>query len=213
MVIPHYLGSSETPVEIQDNVNDRVFKREDSFSSCCQDQDIPLLLPQEPSGLDIPPGLPKPNGRNSSQHHHDKPRRISSGLPFSFRRAKVAAVGPDTPMKGFVDDLDSEHYHEKMPHERTSHVDSQNTDLEWWDTQERGDQGGFADESGQIGPRASCRCQVFCFHRAEVSLTYLNIIVSMTYTYMINSSRGSLMCTNTIFVIKKCLLRKIRYFI
>ncbi|WJX27791.1 Phospholipase D zeta 1 [Trifolium repens] len=160
MVIPHYLGSSETPVEIQDNVNDRVFKREDSFSSCCQDQDIPLLLPQEPSGLDIPPGLPKPNGRNSSQHHHDKPRRISSGLPFSFRRAKVAAVGPDTPMKGFVDDLDSEHYHEKMPHERTSHVDSQNTDLEWWDTQERGDQGGFADESGQIGPRASCRCQV-----------------------------------------------------
>ncbi|KAK2394906.1 phospholipase D P1 [Trifolium repens] len=160
MVIPHYLGSSETPVEIQDNVNDRVFKREDSFSSCCQDQDIPLLLPQEPSGLDIPPGLPKPNGRNSSQHHHDKPRRISSGLPFSFRMAKVAAVGPDTPMKGFVDDLDSEHYHEKMAHDRTSHVDSQNTDLEWWDTQERGDQGGFADESGQIGPRASCRCQV-----------------------------------------------------
>jgi hypothetical protein len=57
-----------------------------------------------------------------------------------------------------------------MPHERTSHVDSQNTDLEWWDTQERGDQGGFADESGQIGPRASCRCQVFCFHRGFLSL-------------------------------------------
>ncbi|CAJ2662266.1 phospholipase D zeta 1-like isoform X2 [Trifolium pratense] len=160
MVIPHYLGSNETPSEIQDNVNDKAFKREDSFSSCCQDQDIPLLLPQEPVGLDIPPGLPKPNGRNSSQHNHDKPRRISTGLPFSFRRAKVAAVGPDTPMKGFVDDLDSEHYHEKMPHDRVSHVDSQNTDLEWWDTQERDDQGGFADESGQIGPRASCRCQV-----------------------------------------------------
>ncbi|MCI20768.1 phospholipase D p1-like, partial [Trifolium medium] len=63
-------------------------------------------------------------------------------------------------MKGFVDDLDSEHYHEKMPHDRVSHVDSQNIDLEWWDTQERDDQGGFADESGQIGPRASCRCQV-----------------------------------------------------
>ncbi|CAJ2662269.1 unnamed protein product [Trifolium pratense] len=160
MVIPHYLGSNETPNEIQDNVNDKAFKREDSFSSCCQDQDIPLLLPQEPVGLDFPPGLPKPNGRNSSQHNHDKPRRIRTGLPFSFRRAKVAAVGPDTPMKGFVDDLDSEHYHEKMPHDRVSHVDSQNTDLEWWDTQERDDQGGFADESGQIGPRASCRCQV-----------------------------------------------------
>lgn len=160
MVIPHYLGSSEIPIETKNTVNDRGFKREDSFSSSSQDQDIPLLLPQEPGGLDSPTADRKPNGLSSFLHHADKSRRISSGLPFSFRRTKVAAVGPDTPMKGFVDDLDSEQYHEKMPHDRVAHADSQNTDLEWWDTQERGDQGGFADESGQIGPRASCRCQV-----------------------------------------------------
>ncbi|XP_058723509.1 phospholipase D zeta 1 [Vicia villosa] len=160
MVIPHYLGSSETPIEIKNTVNDRALKREDSFSSSSQDQDIPLLLPQEPGGLDDPEGDPKPNGLISFLHHLDKPRRISSGLPFSFRRSKVAAVGPDTPMKGFVDDLDSVHCHEKTAHDRVAHVDSQNTDLEWWETQERGDQGGFADDSGQIGPRASCRCQV-----------------------------------------------------
>ncbi|KEH37186.1 phospholipase D zeta 1 isoform X2 [Medicago truncatula] len=160
MVIPHYLGSSEIPIETKNTVNDRGFKREDSFSSSSQDQDIPLLLPQEPGGLDSPTADRKPNGLSSFLHHADKSRRISSGLPFSFRRTKVAAVGPDTPMKGFVDDLDSEQYHEKMPHDRVAHADSQNTDLEWWDTQERADQGGFADESGQIGPRASCRCQV-----------------------------------------------------
>lgn len=186
MVIPHYLGSSEIPIEIKNTVNGKVLKREDSFSSSSQDQDIPLLLPQEPGGLNAPGGDPKPNGRISFLHHLDKPRRISSGLPFSFRRAKIAAVGPDTPMKGFVDDLDSEHYHEKMPHDRLAHVDSQNTDLEWWESQERDDQGGFADESGQIGPRASCRCQVRCFHSAEVSVTYRNIIVWMINTFVLS---------------------------
>lgn len=181
MVIPHYLGrSSEIQIESQNTDNDRVIKREDSFSSSSQDQDIPLLLPQESGELDTPEGNSKPNGLISFLHHLDTPRRISSGLPFSFRKTKIAAVGPDTPMKGFVDDLDSAYYHEKNSHDRVTHVDSQNTDLEWWETQERGDQGGLADESGQIGPRASCRCQVRCFNIAEVSMTYLNIFVSMT---------------------------------
>lgn len=186
MVIPHYLGSSEAPIEIKNTVNDRALKREDSFSSSSQDQDIPLLLPQEPGGLDDPEESPKPNGLISFLHHLDKPRRISSGLPFSFRRTKVAAVGPDTPMKGFVDDLDSVHCHEGTAHDRVAHIDSQNTDLEWWETQERDDQGGFADESGQIGPRASCRCQVHCFHSAEVSVTYLIITVPMIYTFVLS---------------------------
>ncbi|XP_061369328.1 phospholipase D zeta 1-like isoform X2 [Gastrolobium bilobum] len=162
MVIPHYLGrSTEFQIESKSTDNYRVIKREDSFSSSSQDQDIPLLLPQEPSGLDTPEGDPKLNGLGSFLHHLDKPKRFSSGLPFSFgRKAKIVAVGPDTPMKGFVDDLDSLHYHEKMSLDRVAHADLQNTDPEWWETQERGDQVGFADESGQVGPRASCRCQV-----------------------------------------------------
>ncbi|XP_027363640.1 phospholipase D zeta 1 isoform X4 [Abrus precatorius] len=161
MVIPHYLGSSsEIHIESKNTDNYRVLKREDSFSSSSQDQDIPLLLPQESDALDSHEGNKKTNGLISLLHQLDRPRRISNGLPFPFRKAKIVAVGPDTPMKGFVDDLDSVRYHEKMSLDRVAHVDLQNTDPEWWETQERNDQGGFSDESGQVGPRASCRCQV-----------------------------------------------------
>lgn len=165
MVIPHYLGRSrEIQIASRNIDNHRVLKREDSFSSSSQDQDIPLLLPQESDGLDTHEGDQKLNGVISFSHHLDKPRRISSGLPFSFRKAKIVAVGPDTPMKGFVDDLDSEHDREKMSLDRVAHIDLQSTNPEWWETQERGDQGGFAEESGQVGPLASCRCQVCCSH-------------------------------------------------
>ncbi|PIA61264.1 hypothetical protein AQUCO_00300651v1 [Aquilegia coerulea] len=34
------------------------------------------------------------------------------------------------------------------------------SDKEWWETQERGDQVASIDESGQVGPRTTCRCQV-----------------------------------------------------
>lgn len=53
-------------------------------------------------------------------------------------------------MKGFVDDLgilDPQH-------------SMKTSNKEWWEAQERGDQVISADESGQVGPRVSCRCQV-----------------------------------------------------
>ena len=155
-------------MQIENNNADncRVIKREDSFSSPSQGQDVPLLLAH-----DDPEGDPKLNRVRSFSHHLDKPIKVSSGLPFSFRKAKIEAVGPDMPMKGFVDDLDSMRYHEKMSLDRVSHVDLQHTDPEWWETQEQGDQGGFADESGQVGPRVSCRCQVHCLHIAVSELT------------------------------------------
>lgn len=182
MVIPHYLGRSrEMQIESKNTDSYRVIKRQGSFSSSSLDQDIPLLLPRESGGLDTPDGDPKLNGLSSVKHHLDKPSRVSSSLPFSFRKTKIEAGGPDTPMKGFVDDLDSIHYHEKMSLDRLAHLDLQNTDSEWWETQERGDQRGFEDESGQAGPRASCRCQVCCSHIAEVSMTYKILVVSMTY--------------------------------
>ncbi|XLR18905.1 hypothetical protein HN51_065583 [Arachis hypogaea] len=155
MVIPHYLGRS-TEMEIENNnaENHRVIKREDSFSSLSQEQDVPLLLTRDESE-----GDPKMNGLNFI-HHVDKPIKVGGGLPFSFRRVKIEAVGQDTPMKGFVDDLGYMHYDEKKSLDRVPHVEQQSTGPEWWETQERGDQGDFADESGQVGPRVSCRCQV-----------------------------------------------------
>ncbi|MED6112614.1 Phospholipase D zeta 1 [Stylosanthes scabra] len=156
MVIPHYLGRS-TEMEIENNNadNHRVIKREDSFSSSSQEQDVPLLLTHDESE-----GDPKLNGLSSFIHHLDKPTKVGSGLPFSFRKVKIEALGQDTPMKDFVDDLGYMHYGEKKSLDRVPPVEQQNTGPEWWETQERGDQGDFADESGQVGPRVSCRCQV-----------------------------------------------------
>ncbi|KAK7246359.1 hypothetical protein RIF29_41226 [Crotalaria pallida] len=160
MVIPHYLGrGGEMQIE-NNNTDNRVIKRQGSFSSSSVDQDIPLLLPRESDRLDTLDGDPKLNGVGSFSHNLDKPSKPSSGLPFSFRRGKSEVGGPDTPMTGFVDDTDSVYCREKRSLDRVAPVDVQNTDPEWWDKQERSDQGGFEDESGQVGPCASCRCQV-----------------------------------------------------
>ncbi|GKF37725.1 hypothetical protein Tco_0114483, partial [Tanacetum coccineum] len=49
------------------------------------------------------------------------------------------------PMRGFVDDQDtSNHMHGKS---------IKSCDKEWWETQERGNLVGSADESGQVGER------------------------------------------------------------
>lgn len=160
MVIPHYMGQSrEIETEGKNNDDHRGIKREDSSSSLSQD--IPLLLPQDSDDTDTPEG--DVDELNSFPDHLDQPKRVRSGHPFSFRKAKIEPVGPDMPMKGFVD---SATYHGKMPVDRVTHVGMHNSDPEWWETQERGDQGSFVDESGQVGPRASCRCQVCCSRTA-----------------------------------------------
>ncbi|XVF38771.1 hypothetical protein REPUB_Repub20aG0130800 [Reevesia pubescens] len=151
MVIPHYMGGSK---EIEfENVedNNKGIKRQDSFSSRSSLQDIPLLLPQEAEELDSCSGFPKSNGLDST---------ASKSVSFAFRKSKVEPAVSDTPMKGFFDDLDSLDLHM----ERSSDVKRQPgikiSDPEWWETQERGDQGGFVDDAGQVGPRTSCRCQI-----------------------------------------------------
>ncbi|XP_028795874.1 phospholipase D zeta 1 [Neltuma alba] len=158
MVIPHYLGRSKE-MEIESNNTDYCIgmKREDSFSSS---QDIPLLSPEDSGGMNASVGDTGLNELSSFFHRLDQPTRVSNGRPFPFRKAKIEPIGPDTPMKGFVDDLDSVDHHGKMPTDRVAHVSVPNSGPEWWETQERGDQGSFADESGQVGPHVSCRCQV-----------------------------------------------------
>ncbi|KAI9080056.1 hypothetical protein K1719_037989 [Acacia pycnantha] len=158
MVIPHYLGrSKEVEIESKNTDYHIGMKRQDSFSS---PQDVPLLLPEDSGGMDAPVGDTALNELSSFLHHLDRPTRFSSGRPFSFRKAKIEPIGPDTPMKGFVDDLDSVDHHGKIPMDRVAHISVHNSGPEWWETQERGDQASFADESGEVGPRVSCRCQV-----------------------------------------------------
>lgn len=164
MVIPHYMGKSrEMEVENKNIQNYKDFRGQDSFSARSSLQDIPLLLPQEADGPDASSGEPKLHGLDFTTDHLDQPSRVNSGLSFSFRKSKLEPVGSDTPLKGFVDDFESLDNRGKLLSDRLAQPTMKCSDPEWWEIQERGDQGGFADESGQVGPRASCHCQVDCY--------------------------------------------------
>ncbi|KAG6756928.1 hypothetical protein POTOM_037227 [Populus tomentosa] len=154
MVIPHYMGQNkEKEVErkdIEDNV--KGMKRQDSFSSSSSLQDIPLLLPQEADGPDGSGVGPKRNGLEST------PGRSH---PHAFRKSKVEPVVADMPMTSFVDDHDSLNLHVKVSPDLAAEPGTKTSDdLEWWESQERVDQIGTVDESGQVGSRVSCHCQV-----------------------------------------------------
>lgn len=166
MVIPHYLWNSrELEVEKKSFDDPRETTVQDSFSRGSSFHDIPLLLPQEADGQDAENEGPKLNGLEPIVNPLDQPSRVSSGLPFSFRKTKVEPIGQDMPLKGFVDDLDHLDSHGKFSGDGKTHNRIKSSDFEWWETQDRGDHGGFADESGQVGPRASCRCQVSCLKK------------------------------------------------
>lgn len=191
MVIPHYLGTKKDMESESKNIDNHVgMKREDSFSSS---QDVPLLSPEDSRGMDTPVGDTALNELSSFLHRLNQPTKVNSSRPFSFRKAKIEPIGSDTPMKGFVDDLDPVDHHGKMPMDRATLISARNSVPEWWETQERGDQGSFADESGQVGPRVSCRCQVWCFHSVQVSNIDVSMslhVSSLSYIYII-STRAS----------------------
>ncbi|TYH82597.1 hypothetical protein ES332_D02G072900v1 [Gossypium tomentosum] len=140
MVIPHYMGRSK-------EIDQEGYKghRQDSFSSISSLQDIPLLLPQEADCTEVP------------KSNSPDPTPSKSGC-FAFRKSKIEPAVADTPMKGFVDD--SLDFNKEKPLDIKRQPGSKLTDPEWWEIQERSDQVGFLDETGQVGPRTSIRCQV-----------------------------------------------------
>lgn len=153
MVIPHYMARSrEVEVESK-NVEDnsKSIKRQDSFTFRSSLQDIPLLLPQEPEVLDDSSRGLIPNGLDYT---------TTKSASFRYQKAKIEPVVTDMPMKGFVDDRDSPHHHLKTSLDVMTLPGTKSSDIEWWETQERGDQVGSTDETGQVGPRAACRCQI-----------------------------------------------------
>lgn len=151
MVIPHYMGrNSDVEIENKNASNGKDMTRQDSFLSRSSYQDIPLLIPQEPNESSRPNGVDSP-------HCLSQP---NSNRAFPFRKTKIEPVGPDTPMRGFVDDFDSLDLHGKLASDGVAHPAIRSSVPEWWETQERGNKGGLTDESGQVGPCSSCRCQV-----------------------------------------------------
>ncbi|KAL4565241.1 hypothetical protein LXL04_029327 [Taraxacum kok-saghyz] len=156
MVIPHYMGSGNNK-ELEDEKstvmeNHRAVNHDDSSSSASS-EDIPLLIPQEADG-------PEPSSNGSKDFHAHGPPRRPSRTSFTFRKSKVETSVPDTPMRDFVDERGS------LNVERESFADVapprgiKPSDKEWWENQERGNLVVSADESGQVGPCVSCRCQV-----------------------------------------------------
>ncbi|KAK9004681.1 hypothetical protein V6N11_042141 [Hibiscus sabdariffa] len=152
MVIPHYMGrTKEIEIESKNDLdNTKGIKRRHSFCSGSAVEDIPLLLPQE-AELDGCSGYLKSNVLDSTR---------SKSVSFAFRKFKIEPAVADTPMKGFVDDLDSLDLVVERSSDAKRQLGSKTADPEWWETQERGDQVGFVNEAGQVGPRTSCRCQI-----------------------------------------------------
>lgn len=153
MVIPHYMASSGEQEDGKTETLDvnQAINRQDSFPSLSTFQDIPLLIPQEADGLEASSGHSKQNALSKSHHFHGQHSRPPR-TPFSFRKSKIEPSVSDMPMRGFVDDQDTS---------SSRHGKSiKSCDREWWETQERGNLVVSADESGQVGPRVTCRCQV-----------------------------------------------------
>ncbi|WOK96099.1 phospholipase D zeta 1-like isoform X1 [Canna indica] len=93
-------------------------------------QDIPLLLPYEPDALAAKAG--------------------------NTKRAEVEHAVQDVQMKGFVNDCScpqTQSYFKVISQPPIQNV-------EWWETQERGNQVVSTEESRQVGPRSPCHCQV-----------------------------------------------------
>ncbi|KAJ9549637.1 hypothetical protein OSB04_022180 [Centaurea solstitialis] len=158
MVIPHYMGTTGEQEDGDDEVVDvtKTINRQDSY---CSFQDIPLLIPQEADGMEASSG-------HSKQHSglgkaHGQTSRLSRA-PFYFRKSKGEPSSlSDMQMRGFVDDQDTSTLKKVRSSGTLVHSAAKSSsDREWWETQERGNLVVSADETGQVGPRAICRCQV-----------------------------------------------------
>src|ERR1044072_3247210 len=137
MVLPHYMGRSKE-IDIdgkEDEDNGKEIERQDSFSSESPTQDIPLLLPQEPDGLVT---------------LHGDQTNFSESSPLSSQNVKHGSLVSDNQKKGFQDEVG--------PFNLGAQSVVDNLD-DWWETPE-GTNDATALEYGEVGPRATCHCQV-----------------------------------------------------
>uniref|UniRef100_A0A0E0C1B5 Phospholipase n=1 Tax=Oryza meridionalis TaxID=40149 RepID=A0A0E0C1B5_9ORYZ len=161
MVIPRYKGiSQEINSEAdgkQNHDKDCDVKKPVSVDSRESCQDIPLLLPQELE----PPALPNGDLRvnDLDANHSDHLHKTSFNQPLLNRKAKLDSSRQDLPMRGFVDNISSLES-SSIRHFDSSKEEKYHMDKNWWEMQERGDQVASVLDIGQVGPRATCHCQV-----------------------------------------------------
>ncbi|RAL54277.1 hypothetical protein DM860_001405 [Cuscuta australis] len=156
MVIPHYMGvSTETHTGYKEVIGN--IKKQDSSSSQSSCQDIPLLMPQEADDMDIM-GEPKSCGFSPGYDFHDQPSGTASIL-FPSQKAKLEPFSPGMPMQGFVDDVNTMD-HQRRLSSSLMHPGTTTSDKEWCEIPECSSQVFQSGETGQVGPRARCRCQI-----------------------------------------------------
>ncbi|VAH06607.1 unnamed protein product [Triticum turgidum subsp. durum] len=161
MVIPHYKGRSKEAngeAEGKQNHDENAdVKKTASLASSASSQDVPLLLPQELEPQALPDGDLAMTGFDINQA--DNANKTGFKQPLLNRKAKFDASRQDLPMRGFVDNLSSPESATirrfDSPKEDRHHMDKK-----WWERQEQGDQVASVLDIGQVGPRATCRCQV-----------------------------------------------------
>uniref|UniRef100_A0A0E0L1H9 Phospholipase n=1 Tax=Oryza punctata TaxID=4537 RepID=A0A0E0L1H9_ORYPU len=161
MVIPHYKGiSQEINSEAdgkQNHDKDVDVKKPVSVDSRESCQDIPLLLPQELEPQALPNGDLRVNDLDTN--HSDHLHKTSFNQPLLNRKAKLDSSRQDLPMRGFVDNINSLES-SSIRHFDSSKEEKYHMDKNWWEMQERGDQIASVLDIGQVGPRATCHCQV-----------------------------------------------------
>ncbi|KAL5227220.1 hypothetical protein ABZP36_015485 [Zizania latifolia] len=162
MVIPHYMGNSkETNEEESKQTHDKDIRvqRLNSLKTPASCQDIPLLLPQEPDHQALPNGDLSPNGLDINHGHSGHPNKTNWNQPFPYQKAKQDTSLQYLQMKGFVDNLGSPEVSVITRYD-TSKPNMDDMNKEWWETQERGDQVASVLDVGEVGPQATCCCQV-----------------------------------------------------
>ncbi|XP_047334526.1 phospholipase D zeta 1-like [Impatiens glandulifera] len=196
MVIPHYMGGSEE-IKVHNDVEDsyKSIKREDSFSSRSEDQDIPLLIPQEADALDTSKkDLKVINGRND---HRDQQSR-GSRTHFSFLKPKVEHFTSNLQLKDFVVNTDN------LKHDREWSSEIclpalKTSGREWWETHDGGDQ--VSDEIGQVGPRVSCRCQAIrSVSQWSAGTSQVEESIHNAYCYLIERAEHFIYIENQFFI-------------
>ncbi|KAI3992768.1 hypothetical protein MKX01_021729 [Papaver californicum] len=148
-VIPHYLGRRNTEImsestNTENNHRDTTFQG--SLASPASIQDIPLLFPREANGL---VAEYENQNLNSSGEIPNPKDQLSSHNPTL---SVFSLNSKDKPPASDSMDLQINMCSNEQSGRQCSDA--------WWKGQEREDQVIPADEAGQVGPRASCRCQV-----------------------------------------------------
>jgi phospholipase D1/2 len=168
MVIPHYKGrSKETNDEAEGKqYHDRDVDKNPVLTSRTSSQDVPLLLPQELE----PQELSSADLRLTDLEINNSGRvnKKSFSQPLLNRKAKLDFSNQDLPMRSFVDNLSSLEA-SSIRRFDSSKDDRNHKDKKWWEKQERGDQIASVLDIGQVGPRATCRCQVSTCYSQYIS--------------------------------------------